>query len=245
MVAFSAIGVIITSASVTILHGVDASKLWDPVYLLSQLTSPLPPPGQAAPLIASAATRWAVAIISLFGVGVATLSVNIAANVVSPANDFANLSPKHISFRTGGLITGLLGIAIMPWKLLSSAETYIFSWLVGYSALLGPIAGVMIADYWVLRRQQLDVPDLYRTAGRYAGVNPIAVGALALGVLPNLPGFLSSAKLVSGVPAFFDELYPYAWFVGFFLAFFAQLGGTLLLRRKAAPVSGLNGGAPG
>ncbi|MGQ0507260.1 MAG: NCS1 family nucleobase:cation symporter-1, partial [Myxococcaceae bacterium] len=147
MVAFSAIGVIITSASMAILHGVDASKLWDPVFLLAQLTSAQPPPGQSAPLIASTGIRILVAIVSLFGVGIATLSVNIAANVVSPANDFANLAPKKISFRMGGLITGLLGIAIMPWKLLGSAEAYIFEWLIGYSALLGPIACVMIADY--------------------------------------------------------------------------------------------------
>ncbi len=229
MVAFSAIGVIITSASQQILHGVEASKLWDPVYLLAQLTSAAPPPGHEVPLIASAGLRWVVAIISLFGVGVATVSVNIAANVVSPANDFANLAPKYISFRRGGLITGLMGIAILPWKLLSSAETYIFNWLVGYSALLGPIAGVMIADYWIVRRRQLDVPDLYRPNGRYAGWNWVAVGALALGVLPNVPGFLSSAKVVSGVPPIFDALYPYAWFVGFFLAFGAYLAGMAAL----------------
>jgi nucleobase:cation symporter-1, NCS1 family len=218
MIAFSAMGVVITSASQAILHGVDVSKLWDPIFLLSQLTSPKAPPGLDAPLIASTGTRLVVAVIALFGVTVATLSVNIAANVVSPANDFANLAPRHISFKTGGLITGIFGILMMPWKLLSSAEAYIFNWLVGYSALLGPIAGIMVVDYWLVRRTELDVPDLYRPHGRYAGTNPVAVVALVLGVLPNLPGFLKSAKLIDGPPSFWDSLYVYAWFTGFLLA---------------------------
>jgi NCS1 family nucleobase:cation symporter-1 len=211
-------GVVITSASQAILKGVDVSKLWDPIFLLSQLTSSKAPAGLDAPLIASGATRALVAVISLFGVTVATLSVNIAANVVSPANDFANLAPRHISFKTGGLITGILGIVMMPWKLLSSAEAYIFNWLVGYSALLGPIAGIMVVDYWLIRRTELDVPDLYRPTGRYAGTNPVALVALTLGVLPNLPGFLKSAKLISGPESFWDQLYVYAWFTGFLLA---------------------------
>lgn len=218
MVLFSAMGVVITSAAQAILTGADVSKLWDPVFILSQLTSATPIPGHAEPLIASPSTRVLVSVISLLGVGIATVSVNIAANVVSPANDFANLAPKHISFKTGGLITGILGILIMPWKLLSSAETYIFNWLIGYSALLGPIAGIMIADYWIVRRQQLDVPDLYLENGRYAGTNPIAVGALVLGVLPNIPGFLKAAHITQGPPTVFDDLYVYAWFIGFLLA---------------------------
>jgi len=96
--------------------------------------------------------RFLIAVLSLFGIAIATISVNIAANVVSPANDFANLAPKYISFKTGGLITGIIGILIMPWKLMSSADIYIFEWLVGYSALLGPLAGIMMVDYWVIRK---------------------------------------------------------------------------------------------
>ncbi len=230
MIAFSAMGVIITSATQAILHGVDVGKLWDPLFLLGQLTSPANAIGRDAPLIASSGVRTLVALISLFGVGVATLSVNIAANVVSPANDFANLSPRRISFKTGGLITGILGIAMMPWKLLASAESYIFNWLIGYSALLGPIAGIMIADYWILRRRELDVAELYRPNGRYAGTNWVAVGALALGVLPNLPGFLKSVKVLGGEPNFFDSLYVYAWFTGFVLA-----GGAYLIGMRLAP----------
>ena len=231
MIAFSAMGVIITSASLAILKGVDVSKLWDPVFLLSQLTSGKPAPGHTEPLIASAGVRVFVAVVSLIGVGIATISVNIAANVVSPANDFANLAPRLISFKTGGLITGLLGILIMPWKLLSSAQTYIFNWLVGYSALLGPIAGIMIVDYWIIRKKQLDVPDLYRPNGRYAGVNSIAVVALLAGVLPNIPGFLKSAGITHGAPNFLDSIYVYAWFVGFFLAgglYFAGMRGKVI-----------------
>ena len=228
MVGFSAMGVAITSAAQTILSGADATKLWDPVYILSQVTSDVPPAGLAEPLIASAGVRAVVALVALFGVGIATISVNIAANVVSPANDFANLWPKRISFKTGGLITGLLGIALMPWKLLASADTYIFNWLVGYSALLGPIAGIMIVDYWLLRKRELDVPDLYRTNGRYGRINWIAVGALVLGILPNLPGFLKSAHIVSGEPGFFDSLYVYAWFVGVILAGGAYFAGMRL-----------------
>ena len=231
MLAFSAMGVVITSASQALLSGVEASKLWDPVVILSYLTSAVPPPGAAVPLIASAAVRGVVAVVALFGVGVATVSVNIAANVVSPANDFANLSPRHISFKTGGLITGLLGVLMMPWKLLASADAYIFNWLVGYSALLGPIAGVMIADYWILKRGKLDVEELYRVEGRYAGVRWTAVAALGLGVLPNLPGFLKSTHLILGPASFWDALYPYAWFSGFFISGLLYLGFTHGTRR--------------
>ena len=218
MVLFSAMGVVITSASHAILTGVDVAKLWDPVFILAQLTSSTPPAGMSEPLIASGAVRVLVAVVSLFGIGVATISVNIAANVVSPANDFANLAPRLISFKTGGLITGIAGIVMMPWLLLENAGAYIFTWLIGYSALLGPIAGVMIADYWLVRKQELDVPDLYRTNGRYPTWNPAALIALAIGIMPNVPGFLTSAHVIEGGAGFFDAIYPYAWFTGFFIA---------------------------
>ncbi len=214
MLVFSAMGVVITSATQAILKNADLSKLWDPVFILSQLTSPNAPAGLDAPLIASPAARILVAVISLFGVGIATISVNIAANVVSPANDFANLAPRLISFKMGGIITGVLGILMLPWKFLSSADTYIFNWLIGYSALLGPIAGIMIVDYWVLRRTELDVAELYRPHGKYAGVNGPAIIALVVGVLPNVPGFLKSAGFITGEKNFFDALYVYAWFTG-------------------------------
>lgn len=218
MVAFSAMALVITSASETILHGSDPKTLWDPVVLLSQITSRTPPPGLDAPLLASDSARLMVAVLSLFGVAVATISTNIAANVISPANDFANCAPRLISFRTGAVITGVIGILIMPWKLLASADTYVFNWLVGYSGLLGPIAGIMVVDYWLIRHRELDVADLYRVDGRYAGVNWIAMAALAAGVAPNLVGFLRSLKVLGGGPDGWDAVYPYAWFTGFIVA---------------------------
>lgn len=243
MMAFSAMGVLITSATQAILTGVDPEKLWDPMFILGALTSSEPPPGHALPLIASEGTRVLIAVLALVGVGVATVSVNIAANVVSPANDIANLAPRHISFRTGGLITGLVGIAIMPWKLYGSAEVYIFSWLIGYSALLGPIAGIMIADYWIVRRRVLDVADLYRPNGRYAGTNAVAVVALLAGGLPNVPGFLRSAHVLAGPPGgFFDAIYVYAWFTGFLIAGAVYVAGMRLTGRGAELVS--SGGGP-
>jgi NCS1 family nucleobase:cation symporter-1 len=229
MVAFSAMAVVVTSAAELLLKGVDPKTLWDPVVVLSQITSSTPPAGMTEPVLASAGTRIAVAVVALLGVAVSTISTNIAANVVSPANDFANLAPRLISFRTGGVITGLLGIVVMPWKLLASADTYIFEWLIGYSALLGPIAGIMIADYWIVRRQQLDVPDLYRVNGRYAGTNWRAIAALIVGIAPNVPGFLGAVKVLEGDPTVWDEIYPYAWFTGVLLA----AGSYLLLTPRS------------
>ncbi|MBI5362836.1 MAG: cytosine permease [Planctomycetes bacterium] len=166
---------------------------------------------------------------------VATVSVNIAADVVSPANDFANLAPRFISFRTGGLITGLLGIAMMPWKLMASVGDYIFTWLVGYSALLGPIAGIMIVDYWVLRRRELDVAELYRPKGKHAGVRWSAIAALVVGVAPHVPGFARAAGCVEQVPAWCDAVYPYAWFTG---SAIAALVSALLGRERATTAAG-------
>ncbi len=234
MLAFSAMGVMITSASQAIFTAPEVqSKLWDPVFLLAEMTSSVAPAGMDAPLIASGLLRAIIAVVALLGVGIATISVNIAANVVSPANDFANLAPRHISFQTGGLITGILGIVMMPWKLLASAGDYIFTWLVGYSALLGPIAGIMVVDYWLLRKQELDVPELYRPEGKYKGTNMIAVVSLVLGILPNLPGFLKVAGAIPSVPSFFETIYTYAWFIGFFVSGGLYYLGTLLSGRKS------------
>src|SRR5947199_2517007 len=144
MTLFAAMGVMITSAAVIIYPHMNAAELWDPMKLVGQFRQ-----------------VWVVAI-SMFTVVVATLAVNIAANVVSPANDFANAFPRWISFRTGGLITGILGILMQPWRLLADPRLYIFDWLVGYSGGLGAIAGVLIVDYWLVRRQQLALRDLYR-----------------------------------------------------------------------------------
>ena len=159
----------------------------------------------------------------MLALSIATLTTNLAANVVSPANDFSNVAPRLISFRTGGLITALVGVVMMPWKLLASSQGYIFTWLVGYSALLGPIGGILIADYFVVRRRVLVVNDLYRRDGAYeyaGGFNPAALIALVIGVAPNVPGFLAQAfpARFGGVAAFWTGMYSYAWFLGFALA---------------------------
>ena len=173
--------------------------------------------------------------IAMFTVIVATLSVNIAANVVSPANDFSNMWPRRIDFKTGGLITGVIGILMMPWKLLADPSGYIFTWLVGYSGLLGPIGGIMIADYFVYRRRSLSLYALYDPAGahRYTnGFSLVALAALAAGILPSIPGFLVAIKVAGATvfPATLVHLYDYAWFVGFGVAFVVYLA-----MRKLAP----------
>ena len=176
-----------TSASV-VLFG---EAVWDPVALVVRFKQPVP------------------AFVALVAIVVATLNTNVAANVVSPSNDFSNLNPRIISFRTGGLITGVVGVLMMPWKLLSDYGAYIFGWLVGYSGLLGPVAGVMIADYFVVRKRRLLVDDLYRRGGIYeyrTGFNPKGLLSLAAGVATALIGL--------AVPGL-HWLYEYAWFAGF------------------------------
>lgn len=201
MTLFCFIGIIVTGATI-VLYG---EAIWDPVELVARMGSK---------------TLVVIAMIALL---LATLSTNLAANVVSPANGFSNLAPRHIGFRMGGLITCVIGIAIMPWRLLENLGDYVFTWLIGYSALLGPIAGIMISDYFLLRRTRLDVDALYDAAGPHAGVNWRAIVALVLAVLPNLPGFINAATHTAGTPdamfpAFFDRIYGYAWFVGLPLA---------------------------
>ncbi len=190
MVLYSALGIAVTSAS-TVVFG---EPIWNPVTLLGRFHQSF------------------VAFLGLIALLVATLNVNIGANVVGPSNDFANLAPRLISFRTGGLITGFLGLAMMPWKLMATFGSYVFGWLVGYSGLLGPVAGIMIADYFILRHTRLDTYSLYRRGGRYEyrnGFNPAAIVALILGVIAALIG-----RFVPNL-AF---LYDYAWFIGFFLS---------------------------
>jgi NCS1 family nucleobase:cation symporter-1 len=215
MALYSFIGVAVTSAT-TIIYG---TTIWDPVDVLTRFKNPV------------------LLVVAMFALCIATLATNIAANVVSPANDFAHLAPKKISFRLGGFITGLIGIVMMPWKLVADPSGYIFTWLIGYSGLLGPIGGVMIADYFVVRRRQLDVLNLYLPDGEYrysGGFSLVAIVAFVLGVLPSLPGFLATVKLIDGahVVPFLLGLYNYAWFVGFGIAFV-----TYLVLRKLAPNS--------
>ena len=205
MTLYSFIGVAVTSASV-VLFG---EAIWDPVALLGRFNEPL------------------IALIALVALLVATLNTNVAANVVSPSNDFSNLRPGLISFRTGGLITGFVGILMMPWKLMASYSSYIFGWLVGYSALLGPIAGIMICDYFVVRRGNLALSDLYRHNGLYeysSGFNFKALLALGAGVFTALMGLVFPSV---------RWLYDYSWFIGFLLA----AAFYLLLMYSAAPAT--------
>jgi NCS1 family nucleobase:cation symporter-1 len=173
----------------------------------------------------------------MIAVAISTLATNIAANIVSPANDFANLAPSKISFRKGGYITGVLGVLIFPWKLIADPTGYIFTWLIAYSSLLGPVGGIMIADYYFVRKQQLSTHDLYKVKGQYTfknGFNYCAIIALLAGIVPNIPGFLVTIKLVAAgsVPGWIAHLYNYAWFVGFFISGLTYL----FMMRKYKPV---------
>jgi NCS1 family nucleobase:cation symporter-1 len=207
MTLFAFVGVVVTSAT-TIVFG---STIWDPVELAGRFES-----------------KWLVSF-AMLAVAVSTLATNIAANIVSPANDFANLNPRKIDFRKGGYITGIIGILIFPWKLIADPQGYIFKWLIAYSSLLGPIGGIMIADYFLVRKRELVATDLYRGSGQYwyqGGFNPHALIALGMGILPNVPGFLAEIGMIApeGAWAPFVGLYHYAWFIGFGVAAAAYAG---------------------
>ena len=203
MVTFSFLGIAVTSASAVVF----GHPIWSPVELLGKFHQPF------------------LAFLGLIALLVATLNVNIGANVVGPSNDFSNLAPKYISFRMGGLITGFLGLLMCPWYWLSTFGNYIFGWLVGYSGLLGPVAGIMVADYFLVRHTQLDTDSLYRRGSVYEyshGINPRAMLALVVGVvvvfggvtLKHLDPAMTERSFMPALLAFYD----YAWFVGFFLS---------------------------
>ena len=215
MTLFAFIGVVVTSATVIIYGHTE----WDIVKLASGFDNKI------------------MVSFAMIGIIISTLATNIAANIVSPANDFSNLSPKKINFKTGGYITGIIGVLIFPWKLVADPNGYIFTWLIAYSSLLGPIGGILIADYYFLRKKQLVVDELYSPYGRYrfvGGFNFRAIIALIAGILPNVPGLLVELQLTTirkisyyfpqWFPAGFTKwlvgLYHYAWFVGFFVSGF-------------------------
>ena len=212
MTLFAFVGVVVTSAT-AIIYG---NPEWDPVKLAGKFDSKM------------------MVSFAMLGIIISTLATNIAANIVSPANDFSNLSPKRINFKTGGYITGIIGVLIFPWKLYADPNGYIFTWLIAYSGLLGPIGGILIADYYFLRKQQLNVYELYKAKGEYSfknGFNQYAVIALLLGILPNIPGFLLQIKVISAkaFPEWVSNLYNYAWFVGFIVSAVVYL---LLMKRR-------------
>jgi NCS1 family nucleobase:cation symporter-1 len=214
MTAFAFIGVAVTSATIVVF----GKAVWDPIQLVTMIGTP------------------AVIIFGALVVLAAQITTNMAANVVSPANDFSNLNPRKISYVTGGLITAVIGVLMMPWKLYSDAAAYIFTWLIGYSSLMGALGGILIADYWVVRRQQLNLRDLFEVNGEYTysnGTNWRAVAALVLSILPVVPGFIRAALTPGGQvpnPNLFDHLYTYAWFVTFALSFLLYLA---VMKRKA------------
>jgi NCS1 family nucleobase:cation symporter-1 len=194
----SLVAVLATSATVVI-YG---EAIWDPVALTGKMGG----------------ISIVLALIALI---IATLTTNLAANVVSPAYDFSNLAPRKISFKMGGYITAAIGLAMFPWKILETTQGYIFTWLIGYGGLLGPIAGIMLVDYFLIRKTELNHAALFDKDGEYGyrnGWNMRAVIALVIGVLPNLPGFLKAAGFIAGTAPIFETLYTYAWFVGLIIS---------------------------
>ena len=201
MTAVAFLGVVVTSAT-AIVYG---HIIWDPVELAGKFDSPL------------------LVSFAMIAVALSTLATNIAANIVSPANDFSHVAPHKIDFKRGGYITGIIGILIMPWKLIADPNGYIFTWLIAYSSLLGPIGGIMIADYFILRKRKLDIKELYKKNSIYwysHGFNFYALIALLAGILPNVPGFLAAINIIPPglLPSFIINLYNYAWFVGFLIS---------------------------
>lgn len=204
MVAFSILAVFTTSAT-SVLYG---KVMWDPLEIVKHLPSD------------------ALAIVSLIAILVATVSVNVPANLVSPAYDFANLAPRMITMWRGALLAAAIATAIQPWRLLASAGSYVFTWLNTSADLLGPVAGIMIADYWFLRRRELSAPDLYRADGLYRytkGFNLHTIAALAIGIVASLIG-----RWVPPLHLFSDL----GWVTGFLVG-----GGAYLLFGARTPSS--------
>jgi len=217
MMGLIALASVITTSATIVIYG---RAIWDPVELAGTLAGPF-------------------VLLGLIVITIDTVSCNIAANLVSSAYDFSSLWPAKISYRTGGMITAAIGILIMPWKLIATTDGYIFTWLAGYSALLGPIAGILIADYWLIRRTRLDVDALYRAGGAYSyrrGWNPAALAAFAAGVLPNLPGFLKTAApgAFGWIGPGWAAAYAYAWFIGLAVALLVY--GAIMWRSREGTV---------
>lgn len=216
MAMFSFVGIIATSAAIVIF----GKAIWDPLELIKSFGH--------NPLL----------IFPLIGLILATICCNMAANVVSPANDFSNLFPKFINFKIGGYITCVVGVIILPWKLIADPEGYIFKWLIAYSSLLGAVGGVMVSDYYLIRKSLLKLDDLFKVEGEYTyfkGWNFRAFSALLIGITPNIPGFLAEVGLVNSeiLPPWVYNLYNYAWFISFFISFLVYF----LLMKNFNPVN--------
>ena len=219
MLLFAGLGVVLTAASLELV----GETVSDPINLIGRIDSPF----------------WVV--LAMLMIILATISTNTAANIVSPTNVFQNVAPKYINENKGVILTGLIGLALMSWELLKklgwldtevSLESLYSNWLIGYSSLLGPIAGIMLCDYFVLRRMRLDADALYDPNGIYGGINWRAITTLIVAVLPNLPGFINAATQKPLFPAFFDQIYSYAWFTGLGIAIILYF---VLMRGRALP----------
>jgi NCS1 family nucleobase:cation symporter-1 len=204
MTLFPLVGVLTTSATVIVF----GDAIWDPVALTGKLENPI------------------ALLIMLVALALATLTTNVAANVVSPSYDFSNLWPRRISFRTGGVITGIIGILIMPWNLLATPDLYIFTWLGTYGGATGAIAGVLIADYWWVRRKGLKLADLYRADGVYKyakGWNWIAVVAMLVGAFIAMGGAYSAPGAgpfpADGIIPFLKPFYDFSWLASLIISF--------------------------
>lgn len=221
---YAFVGVLVTAATVVIF----GKAMWDPIDVMAQFDNPLS------------------VFVAMIAVVIATLSTNLAANVVGPANDIAHLNPSKITFRCGALITGCIGVLIMPWKLIADPTGYVFTWLIAYSSLLGAVCGVLIADYYFVRKTRLDLEQLYKREGIYwyaKGFNPVGLFALLAGIAPCLPGFLISTSVIEfnslgngRVESFFrisSELYQYAWFISFAIAGLAHAAGMRFFHKTA------------
>jgi nucleobase:cation symporter-1, NCS1 family len=223
MTAFSFIGIAVTAATVVVF----GEAIWDPVVLITRLTSGIP----------------LLLILAMFIIAIAQISTNMAANVVSPSFDFSNLAPRYISFRTGGVITAIIGVVSFPWLILQTVGAYVFTWLVGYGSLLGAIGAVMIVDYWIVRRRQLDLAELYKMDGKYSysgGWNWRAIAAVLIGVIPVIPGFLKAASTpdfagVFSAPTFIESLYNYGLFFTFGVAGITYLALSMIGGRATEP----------
>lgn len=218
MGAFTFVGLAVTSSTKVIFGEVISS----PIQLLGRIGG------------------FTTVVLAILGISLATVTTNIAANVVAPANALVNLSPSWFTFRRGALLTALLGIAFQPWRLLKSSESFVYTWLVGYSALLGPIGGIILADYYLVRGTKLSLRDLYSPTpdGAYyytRGFNLAAIVALLIGVLPVIPGFLHKVGVLSwtNIPHAFVVFYSNAWFITFFTAGFVY---WVLSSIRAKPV---------
>jgi len=212
MTLYAFIGVAVTSASIVI-YG---NAIWDPVALIGKFTNPV------------------VVVIAMTAIILATISANIAANLVSPANDILHIWPQKLTFKTGGYIAIVIGILMQPWKLVADPSGYIFKWLVAYSGLLGAIGGILIVDYYFIRKTKVNINHLYQKNYEYwyyKGFNLLAIIALLCGVAPCVPGFLGTVGLAN-VDTIWLRFYDYAWFISFAVASVVYIGLTKLIAKS-------------